>query len=468
MSTRRTVLVVEDEDYVRDSLVAVLENTDFACLAAPGVSAALELLGTHEVHAVLADLHMPEGGGLALLREIVEREWELPVVMITGAGTIEHAVEAMRGGAYDFVQKPVPPDQLVLLMQRALAHQRMGRDLAVLRERVRRAEALTELVGQSAALEALRAQIAQVAPSESTVLITGESGTGKELVAEMVHAGSPRSAGNLVRVNCAAIPEALFESEFFGQRGGVIPGVTSDRSGRFAEAEGGTLVLDEISALKPDMQAKLLRVLESGEYHVLGESRSRRADVRVVAVSNQDLSECVSEGSFRSDLYYRLAIFPLHTPPLRQLRDDLPAISAQLLAVSMHGVAPTQAAREASRLSPEALELLSSYDWPGNVRELRNLLERALIVSGGELPSVSVLGPLLEPVLAAAGPSRGDLHLRSRLEALEAEILSEALKKCAGVRKDAAALLGIDARNMGYYLRKHDLQDAAPRRDRDA
>jgi len=462
MSQRRSVLVVDDEAFVRDSLVAVLADAGFEGLAASGVSPALELLARREVHAVLLDLHMPEGGGLALLRTVRERGWEVPVVVITGAGTISHAVEAMRSGADDFVLKPIEPKQLVLLVERAIDHRRLQRDVRRLRHLVQGEPGDSRLIGRSPALDALRALVAQVAPTDATVLVTGESGTGKELVAEEIHARSRRAGRNLVRVNCAAIPDTLFESEFFGHRRGAFSGAVADRVGRFAEAEGGTLVLDEIGTLKPEMQAKLLRVLESGEYQVVGESVSRTADVRIVAVTNEPLAERVREGHFRADLYYRVAIFPIEVPPLREHKQDIPAIAAHLLARMVHGPVVPAGAEERCRPDPEAIEVLSCVEWPGNVRELRNVLERALILCGGAIPDAGTLGQLLEASAGRSTGTGGELHLRTCLDAREREVLRLALERSGGKRKDAAQLLGIDARNMGYYLRKHGMADVLP------
>jgi transcriptional regulator with GAF, ATPase, and Fis domain len=308
----------------------------------------------------------------------------------------------------------------------------------------------------------VRELIAQVAPTEATVLVTGESGTGKELVANEIHRLGTRAERALVRVNCAAVPETLFESEFFGHRRGSFSGAIADRRGRFAEAEGGTLVLDEIGTLQPEMQAKLLRVLETGEYQVVGESSTQVADVRSVAITYEDLSTQVGAGRFRDDLYYRLANFPIELPPLRAHREDIPEIAVQLLTRTRSGA--WSGSREEVRVTDEALEVLASYSWPGNVRELRNVLERALILVGpGRALDAHVFRPLLESSILPAGGARAmddgaGLTLRPRLDALERELVLRALERTSGKKKEAANLLGIDPRNLGYYLRKHDLK----------
>ena len=486
MTARHTVLVVDDEPFVRQSLQDMLAGEGLRVVAAEDPRAARKLLASEPVDLVLADLQMPHGGGLALLDEVAAQASGLPVIVITGVGTVASAVAAMKAGAFDFLQKPIDPGQLLLQIQRALEHRRLLADVAYLRRAADDRDASERLVGDSAAMRRLRETIGQVARSDATVLITGESGTGKELVADQIHRAGPRAARHLVRVNCAAVPEALFESEFFGHRKGAVPGASSARAGRFAEAEGGTLVLDEIGTLRPEMQAKLLQVLEGGEFQVVGESRTRHSDARIIAVSNEPLTARVAAGSFRPDLFYRLSIVPIEVPPLRQHKEDLPAIAAHLLqrlvatraagamaAAEAAGAVPAAAARAAGEvpvLSPATLDLLASYDWPGNVRELRNLLERALILGGGQAPDERLYRSLLESSLPDSGAAGGagagvggggksDLHLRTRLDATEKEIVLAALARSEGKKKDAALMLGIDPRNLGYYLRKHDIKD---------
>ncbi|MCB9897327.1 MAG: sigma-54-dependent Fis family transcriptional regulator [Planctomycetes bacterium] len=457
MSVRVTVLVVDDEPFVRESLVEMVGGEPgLRAVAAEDPVQALEIVGREQVDVVVADLQMPGGGALRLLGELQRSSSGVPVIVITGVGTIASAVEAMKAGAFDFVQKPVEPDQLLLLVARALEHGRLVRDVQILREAA--GGTPRALVGESAAMRRIRDLLAQVARTDSTVLVTGESGTGKELAAEAIHYNSPRSRGNLVRVNCAAIPDSLFESEFFGHRRGAFSGAVSDRRGRFAEAEGGTLVLDEISTLRPEMQAKLLRVLESGEYQVVGESVTRTADVRIVAVSNESLVERVDAGTFRGDLYYRLAIFPIEMPPLRDRRDDIGPLAAHLVT-RLRGRGDDAVAP----LSSDVVEVLAAHHWPGNVRELRNVLERALILAGDAAPTREVFAAILESSVKHDPEARGHaLHLRSRLEETERELVRRALDETGGRRKDAAALLGIDPRNLAYYLRKHGLSDPAP------
>jgi DNA-binding NtrC family response regulator len=457
MTAKPTILVVDDEAYVRDSVIELIESRGFRALGASGVAPAVAVLAAETVDAVLTDLKMPGGSGLELLEAVRSSPAPAPVIVMTGVGTVSDAVAAMKGGAYDFLQKPVDPEQLGVALDRALEHRGLVKEVQALRSALGRETEREVLAGTSAAIARVRALIQQVASTETTVLITGESGTGKELAAAEIHRRSPRRGRNLVRVNCAAIPDSLFESEFFGHRRGAFSGAIADRVGRFQEAEGGTIVLDEIGSLKPEMQAKLLRILESGEYQVVGESRTRLADVRVIGVSNEDLAARVREGTFRADLYYRLNVFPIEVPPLRARPEDVDEIGSQLLE-RLRGRG--KAGDPPPRLAPEVLEVLRSYDWPGNVRELKNVIERALIVAGSREPDAPLFRHILEAALPTAQPGIRDCQLRTNLDAVEKQLITKALAQANGVKKDASALLGIDPKNLGYYLRKHGLEGA--------
>ncbi len=454
MRPLRTVLIVDDEAYVRDSVKALVEaHGDHRALTADSVAAAVELLGRESVDVVLADLQMPDGGAQELLETMGLIGSRVPVIVVTGVGTVPRAVAAMKAGAFDFVQKPIEPDALLHLLSRALEHRRLVSDVTFLRRALDGQR--QQLVGESRAMQRVREQVAQVAATDATVLLTGESGTGKELVAEAIHRASPRGTGHLVRINCAAVPDTLFESEFFGHRRGSFSGASEDRLGRFAEAEGGTLELDEIGTLRPEMQAKLLRVLENGEYQMVGEAGTRVADARIIAITNEELDALVDKGHFRRDLYYRLAIFPIEVPPLRDRRDDIVPISRHLLE-TLRGRPPSDA-----ELGRDVAAVLEAYEWPGNVRELRNVLERATIIVRDEPLDPDVFRAVLESSMPLA--QRGEaqtLHLRTRLLQAERDLVSEALSQAGGRRKEAAKMLGIDSRNLAYYLRKHDLQDA--------
>jgi len=461
MNPKIQVLVVDDESFVRESLCEVLAAEGMRVQGADGARGAAELLALRRFDVIVSDLRMSDGDGMHVLEESRRHTPPIPIVLVTGHGTVPDAVRAMKAGAYDFLQKPVDPDELAVVVRRAAEHRALQAEVQSLRDTVQGLQKTGALVGSSAAMMRVKAAIAQVARTDATVLITGESGTGKELAADEIHRASGRSKGPLVRVNCAAIPEDQFESELFGHRRGSFIGAVDDRAGKFARAEGGTLVLDEIGALRPGMQSKLLRVLESGEFQRVGDAHTQVADARVIAITNEDLKARVKSGAFRADLYYRLDIFPIEMPALAKHKEDIPAIAAHLLATAQlrHG---GEVAGQHGALAPATLEVLTSYDWPGNVRELRNVIERAVIVAPGGALDADLLRSILESAVPAR-PKSGALefHLRSNLDARERELVLGALERTKNKKKDASNLLGIDARNLGYYLRKHKIQDTS-------
>jgi len=453
----RVVLIVDDEDFVRESMVDLLQSEGYRPISAGSAREAMKLIDVEPVTAVITDLRMPGGDGLEVLREVKRIRRDLPVVVLTGVGTIDDAVSAMKAGAFDFIQKPVNPDEFSLLVRRATEHQQLVQEVSYLRAEVSALRASTDLIGESEGIQEVRRLVAQVAPSELTVLITGASGTGKELVAAEIHRQSTRAERNFVRVNCAAITDTLFESEFFGHRRGSFTGAISDRVGRFGEAEGGTLALDEIGVLKPEMQAKLLRVLETGEYQVVGESRTRVADVRVIAITNEALEERVKEGAFRSDLYYRLNVFPISVPPLRERPSDIILLAEYFLKRAR--IAMNRPAPSGDKMLDSGTEaMLLDYPWPGNVRELRNIMERASILAGDAAPDGGIFSRILGTP-AAMEEDDQDLNIRRRMDGLEKRLIATALKRAGGRKRDAALLLGVDPKNLGYYIRKHGLAE---------
>jgi len=457
MKNQRTVLIVDDEEFVRDSLVDLLRSDGYNPIAAGSVKEALRLVDVEPAIAIITDLKMPGGDGMELLQEVRRTRRDIPVIVLTGVGTIDDAVTAMKAGAYDFIQKPVNPDEFSLLVRRATEHQDLMREVSYLRAEVSALRAPSEMIGESEQIGEVRRLAAQVAPTDLTVLISGESGTGKELVAGEIHRRSQRAERNFVRVNCAAITEPLFESEFFGHRRGSFTGAISDRVGRFGEAEGGTLALDEIGVLKPEMQAKLLRVLETGEYQVVGESRTRWADVRIIAITNEDIAARVKEGSFRRDLYYRLNVFPIRVPPLRERRADIPDLAAYFLKRARLPLG-RPADLEGNPFDADAGAVLLEYPWPGNVRELRNVMERASILAGERLPDAALFSRILGTP-APSGEDENDLNIRRRIDGLERRLIVGALKRAGGRKRDAALLLGVDPKNLGYYLKKHGIAE---------
>jgi DNA-binding NtrC family response regulator len=447
---RGRVLVVEDEAYVRDSLATWLERRGFAVATSETVEEALAERRLEGVDLVLTDLRLPGESGLDLVRRIGPDG--PPVVVLTGHGTVASAVECMKLGAADYLLKPVDPEELVLVAERALAGRRMAREIRYLRGASH--QHATELVGVSAPWQQVVELLRIAAPVATTVLLVGESGTGKEEAARLLHRLSPRAGGPFVSVNCAAIPLELFESEFFGHRKGAFTGAVADREGRFQVADGGTLLLDEVNSLPAVAQAKILRVLQDGSFERVGESRPTTVDVRLVCASNADLQAEVAAGRFRADLFYRINVMTIRTPPLRERLDDIRPLAQAFLAELA-----TRLAKPVRGFAEGTLEALEAYSWPGNVRELRNVIERAVLIERTDLlrPESLLFPGGLTLGLQAQEDDGAELHLRAHLQAAERRLLERALTRAGGVKRQAARLLGIDERNLGYFLKKHGL-----------
>jgi two-component system nitrogen regulation response regulator NtrX len=367
------ILVVDDEPGIRDALRMILEYEGYAVSAASSGEEALAELDANPPAAVLLDIKMPGIDGLQVLDRIVAREGAPPVLMISGHGDIATAVESTRRGAVDFLEKPPQRERILVSLANALSRGSLAAENERLR---RRLEEDSVLVGQSSAMQRLRQEIGRAAPTGATVLIQGESGTGKELVAREIHRASRVGAGPFIQVNCAAIPEELIESELFGHEKGSFTGAVRRQVGKFVEADGGTIFLDEIGDMSARAQAKVLRVLEVGEVEPVGAARVRQVTVRVLAATNRDLTAWIKEGRFREDLYFRLNVVPLHTPPLRERPEDIPELTEHFTRVFSE-----RDHRKPRRFAASALEVLRARTWPGNVRELRNLIERVLIMT---------------------------------------------------------------------------------------
>jgi len=446
---RLEILVVDDDPAIRGSLRRALESAGHAVGEAGDAEAALARLAARPPDVVLLDINLPGLDGLAALARIREDLPETCVIMVTGEATVANAMRAGQRGAFDFIEKP--PDLPHLL--RVVAE---GGRLARLRRGLGTAPAApapaspTELgmVGRSPALQALIEQVRRVAPSQGRVFITGENGSGKELVAHAVHALSKRADGPFVKINCAAIPKDLVESELFGYERGAFTGALQGKKGRLELADGGTLFLDEVGDLSLEAQAKLLRVIETGEVERVGGTRTTHVDVRIVAATNKDLAEALARGDFREDLYYRLGVLPLHVPALRERRSDVPLLAAHFLSTFC-----AAEGRPAKRLTDEARAILEEYHWPGNVRELRNLMERAAILVPGEAVRAEDLAPWLE-----GGPGREEAAgLRGEIERREAEAIRRALETAGWNVTQAAASLGIDRTNLHRKMRKYGI-----------
>jgi len=447
--TERILLVDDDPSLLRVT-EKQLADAGYAVRTATDGAAALEAFEEGGVDLVLSDIQMPVLDGLELLAEIKLRDASAAAVMITAHGTVERAVEAMRTGAFDFLEKPFSRERLLNTVERALRYRGLVAENRRLHHELRDRFSFASIIGASAGMKEVFRTLGRAAGTDVTVLVSGESGTGKELVARAVHYHGARSEGPFVAVNCAAIPEALLESELFGHEKGAFTGADSARTGRFTEADGGTLLLDEVGDMRPDMQAKLLRVLQDRRVVPVGSPEGHAVDVRVVAATNRDLAVALEEGTFREDLFYRLAVVTLEIPPLRERRDDIPLLAGHFLA--KHG-------GEAFTLSPEFLAALRRHRWPGNVRELENVIQRALVLhrEPGEL-LVEDLPPALRDERPRAENPFALPEEGISLAEVEKSLIRQALERTEGNRSRAARLLGITRQTLLYRLGKHGLE----------
>jgi DNA-binding NtrC family response regulator len=456
------ILVVDDEANMRRILSVLLQGDGHSVTGAPGVAEAKAQLASSPFDLVITDQRMPDGDGLEVIAAAKEADAALPVVMLTAYASVELAVDAMRLGAFDFISKPFVPDAVRAAVRRALERTELVRENERLKVEVARLGPPDLLLGESPAMRALRERIGRVAPTNSTVLITGETGTGKELVARAVHRASPRSDAPFVAVNCAAFPESLLESELFGHERGAFTGADRARQGLFEAAHRGTLFLDEAGEMSLPLQAKLLRVLNDGQFLRVGSTTPRTVDVRIVVATHRNLRERIREGGFREDLYYRVAVVPLEIPPLRERLEDLPLLFGHFLAGAARDLkTPVR------RVSPAALEKLAGYSFPGNIRELRNLIERACILAtsdeigpddfllapSGAGGAAAPLGPRDRFVAALPFP----LDLRATLESVEKALIVRALGDAGGVQAEAARRLGLSRSDLAYKLKKYGI-----------
>jgi DNA-binding NtrC family response regulator len=449
------VLVVDDNARARQSMVEVLAAAGHDLVATASAIEALRIVEQGQFDVIITDLQMPGMDGLTFIRTLAERKVESQIVMVTAFASVTSAVEAMRYGAFDYIEKPFDVEQLESLVARALRHgEKVGRRSSV--PSVSQSwEAI--MVGQSEAMRLLRQRIAQAAPTDETVLITGESGTGKELVARCLHAASRRSGRALVGLNCPALSPQLMESELFGHERGAFTSADAPRVGRFELAEHGTIMLDEITEIDLPLQAKLLRVLQERTYERVGASESRRADVRVVATTNRDLRSEVAAGRFRQDLYFRIAVVPIIVPPLRERLDDVPR-----LVKHFGNMAANRLGRQPCELAASALDLLSHYHWPGNVRELENLVTRASVLASGRAVTTDDLRLwLIDPTGNTASASTSGAAANEgitagvRLEDMERRLIEATLDHFGGHRAKAAQALGIGIRTLTNKLRQY-------------
>ena len=455
MTVNGSILLVDDEAKIRNALAQAMREEGHEVVATESPRDAQRLLATRFFDVLVIDNLMPELSGLDVIRELVGATppADRPqIIMMTAHATIESAIEAMKLGAFDYLQKPFEIDELLVVVARALDHQRLRTQHGYLISE--RDEEFNHygIVGRSRRMQEVIRMAEIVAKTKSTVLITGETGTGKEMVARAIHFHSPQKDMPLIKVNCAAIPENLLESELFGHVRGAFTGAVTGKKGKFALADGGTIFLDEIGTMAQALQAKLLRVLQEREFEPLGSERSQKVDVRVIAATNRDLRQMVADGKFQEDLYYRLNVIPLEIPPLRERREDIPVLVDHFLRKHSQ-----RAGKSVAGLAPGVLDALQGADWPGNVRELENTVERAVV-----LTPTAIVGPEVVRLLGVAStPPSGlpSLNLRQNLDWAERETVRRALEGSGGVKKDAAETMGISQRALSYYLAKHRIED---------
>jgi DNA-binding NtrC family response regulator len=457
MSTNGIVLIADDEQRILKALGRALREDGHEVVEASSGRAAQRLLAERAFDVLVVDNIMPDLTGVELVRELSQTVavGERPqIVLMTAHATVGSAIEAMKLGALDYLQKPFEIDELLVVVRHAIELQRLSNQHRYLLSE--RDEDFNHygIVGRSKALQDVIRTLERVAETRSTVLITGETGTGKELVARAIHDRSAQRHMPLIKVNCAAIPETLIESELFGHVRGAFTGAMSNRKGKFALADGGSILLDEIAKLGQPVQAKLLRVLQEREFEPLGSERAQKVDVRVIAASNRDLTAMVAAGTFQEDVYYRLNVIPIRIPPLRERREDIPVLAEHF--VRKHA---QRTGRHIDGLDPAAMTLLERYDWPGNVRELENTIERAVVLSTDPVIRPDAISGLRSAPTSASGvPS---LQLRQNVEWVERETIRLALDASLGVKKDAAERMGISQRALSYYLAKYRLADPA-------
>ena len=448
------ILIVDDELGLRHTLSLILGNEGHQTRAAATGDAALTMLAEQDADLVLCDVRMPGLDGLSFLDRYRQSGGRALAIMMSAYGDDDDALEAIRRGAHDFIQKPFRADQVLLVVRKAMEREGLRRQVEQLSREIEDLRAPGGIVGHSEALQQAVAVARKVARHPSSVLVTGESGTGKELIARLIHESGPRAAKPFVAVNCGAIPEQLLESELFGHARGAFTGAVDDRSGLFEEADGGTLFLDEIGELPPPLQVKLLRALQEGEVRRVGDNAARTVDVRVVAATSRDLEADVPAGRFRADLYYRVNVLRIQLPPLRERREDIPELVRHFtrivnarLGLSIAGV------------SPEAMRLLMDHAWPGNVRELENVIERALVLADGATVGAEHLPPAVRSPGApvSANSDDTDLSVKRRTEALERALIERALRQTGGNRTQAARLLDLSHRALLYKIKEYGL-----------
>ena len=448
---RKRVLIVEDEEKLRRVIELQLKTGGFDVDQAGTAEEGLKLAGDADL--ILTDLRLPGMTGLELLEKLRRQNSETPVVVMTAFGTVENAVEAMKAGAVDFLLKPFSLDYLMKVVHKALEVRALRDENQKLREELGFRYEFDNIVGRSAAMRDIFAQIARVAPTRATVLLAGESGVGKDMIARAIHHHSPRAERPFVKINCTAIPENLMESELFGYERGAFTGASTTKPGKFEQADTGTVFLDEIGDVPPSIQVKLLRVLQEREFERLGSNKTRHIDVRVLAATNVDLRAALEQGTFREDLYYRLNVLPINIPPLRERKEDIPFLAQHFVQKFAKDVGGRIEA-----ISEPAIQKLMQYHWPGNVRELENVIERSMVLSQG--PVLKPDDIRLDDAPRARAQNGGEAFLPEgvTLDEYEQSIIREALKRANGNKSQAARMLGLTRNALRYRLQQMGIE----------
>jgi two-component system response regulator HydG len=450
------ILVVDDEQSHRTMLKAVLTKEGYDIYEADDGVSAVKAVENESFDLVLMDIRMTDMDGIEAMGEIKKTSPSIPIIMMTAYASVKTAVEALKSGAYDYLTKPLDIDELKILIKKALEHYRLQEENVFLKERLADRFDFSKIIGKSRRMKELFENLSLIAPSEATVLIYGESGTGKELVANAIHQNSPRAQKPFIKVSCAALPETLLESELFGHERGAFTGAVARKAGRFQLADGGTLFLDEVNVMSSTTQVKLLRVLQEREFEPLGSTKTIHVDIRLIAATNKALEEEVKEGRFREDLFYRLNVVPIHLPPLRDRKEDIP-----LLADHFFKLFQEKNKKSIKGFLPKTIDMLMRYDWPGNIRELENVMERAVLLCRGEYLSPQDLPPPFQ------GGQLGEQPVISippgmTLEELEREAIIQTLEENGGNRTQAAQILGISRKTLQNKLKEYGLEEKEP------
>ena len=452
--TKTRILVVDDDASLRRVLQVQLEQEGYAVASAASAQQTLSMLQVQPYDLVISDLKMPGSSGLELLRQIRLQYPEAIVLILTAFGTVETAVEAMKSGAYDYLTKPVHPDELSLVVGRALEHLRLVKEVCTLRANLDQKYGFENILGRSGALLQVLDTAARAARTHSTVLIRGETGTGKELLARAIHFNSSRKHRPLITINCAAIPKELLESELFGHKRGAFTGAVGEKRGKIETADGGTIFLDEIGEMPLELQVKLLRLIEEGEIEKIGSEVKNQVDVRIIAATHRDLQAMIEDGTFREDLYYRLVVIPLLLPPLRERMEDIPDMVQYFFRKSRQ-----KNDRPELVMAPALLPYFARYRWPGNVRELENVVERMVVLARGDEITVQDLPEFLRRERAGVEALEIDLPPQGvSLEAIEKELIVKALERCGWNQTQAARYLDISRKTLIYRMERHGIR----------